>query len=117
MTSSALPGAPVAGTPTIAEPTAAQLAAFRIQLLEQRRFRIDQLEMLNRASRGRTEITVSLMIGARCALRDVTSALQRMDDGSYGACTTCGEPIPLERLEVLPQLAKCMSCQRAAEIG
>ena len=38
-------------------------------------------------------------------------ALRRMDDGSYGSCELCGAPIELERLEVLPQTAHCLTCQ------
>jgi hypothetical protein len=113
MTSS-LPAARVPRAPTLE-----QLIAFRAQLEEQRGFRIDQLRLLCvtrvRASRGSREVTASLMDGARCALREVKAALQRMDEGSYGLGTSCGERLPLERLEVLPQVAMCMPCQRAAE--
>lgn len=104
-----------------ASPTEFQLANFRAQLLEQRGFRSQQLRMLCRtrvsSSRISREITASLIVAARSALRDVTAALQRMDEGSYGRCTSCAGQLPLERLEVLPQVAMCMTCQRAAEDG
>lgn len=99
--------------------TQEQLDAFRAQLLEQRGFRTDQLRLLcltrARASRSRREVTAALLVGARTALRDVTAALQRMDDGTFGRCTSCARRLPIERLEVLPQVAMCMSCQREAE--
>jgi DnaK suppressor protein len=105
-----------------APPSQEQLAAFRAQLLEQRGFRIDQLRLLcvSRAaskSRGRSsrEVADALLAGARSALRDVTAALQRLDDGTYGLCTSCASRLPIERLEVLPQVAMCMACQRVAE--
>jgi len=40
----------------------------------------------------------------------VEAALQRIDDGTYGSCTSCGRPIPEERLEVLPWAATCVPC-------
>ena len=45
-------------------------------------------------------------------LRDVQSALWRMDEGRYGSCVRCHEPIGLERLEILPQTALCLRCLR-----
>ena len=39
-------------------------------------------------------------------------ALWRMEDGHYGRCVTCDGPVELERLEILPQTAQCMACQR-----
>jgi RNA polymerase-binding transcription factor DksA len=100
-------------------PTPEQLESLRAQLLEQQGFRVDQLRLLclDRvgASRSRSEITAALMAGARSALRDVRAALARMSDGSYGRCTSCGGQLPLERLEILPQIAQCMACQHASE--
>jgi DnaK suppressor protein len=60
------------------------------------------------------EIFRSLVSGARAALRDVQAALWRIDEGDYGRCVRCAEPVGLERLEILPQTALCMTCQRAA---
>ena len=39
----------------------------------------------------------------------VEKALQRMDDGTYGICEVCGEPISAERLEALPATARCIN--------
>jgi RNA polymerase-binding transcription factor DksA len=41
---------------------------------------------------------------------DVRSALTRLDDGSYGFCVACTEPIPAERLELLPHAHSCVPC-------
>jgi RNA polymerase-binding transcription factor len=109
---------PVRGTSTL---TDSQLELLRDLLEQQRSFRCDQLDQLRQASLlpGRSpteeEIAESLIAGARAALREVLRALRRMDAGSYGSCEHCGEPLPIERLEVLPQVAQCMSCQRTAE--
>src|SRR3989442_12884526 len=40
--------------------------------------------------------------GDRRLLRDVVSALQRLDDGNFGTCERCGEAIPCKRREGLP---------------
>jgi DnaK suppressor protein len=44
-------------------------------------------------------------------LRQVKAALQRIDDGDYGLCDRCGEPIPPRRLQVLPWATYCVPCQ------
>ena len=43
-------------------------------------------------------------------LVDVRRAQARLEDGTYGACEVCGEPIAPERLEVLPWAALCVRC-------
>lgn len=48
-------------------------------------------------------------------LREVRRALERIDEGRYGDCVECGEPIGLPRLNVLPHAALCVSCQGMAE--
>ena len=44
----------------------------------------------------------------------VDEALARLDDGTFGTCVRCGNPIPPERLEALPWAARCIDCQRVA---
>jgi DnaK suppressor protein len=44
----------------------------------------------------------------------VDEALARIEDGTYGICVRCGEPIPPGRLEALPWAARCVDCQRLA---
>src|SRR2546430_14736769 len=50
--------------------------------------------------------------GKNGLLRDVVSALQRIDDGSFGNCERCGEAIGDKRLEALPFARHCIDCQR-----
>lgn len=47
----------------------------------------------------------------------VDAAIERLDDGSYGACLRCGKPIAPERLEALPWAAHCIACQSAIDKG
>ncbi len=46
----------------------------------------------------------------RALLADVTRALEKLDEGSYGLCDRCGVEIPPERLEVLPSAVLCVRC-------
>jgi len=43
--------------------------------------------------------------------RQVSEALERIDDGSYGLCLQCGQPISAKRLAALPWVALCIGCQ------
>ena len=41
----------------------------------------------------------------------VLAALTRLDDGSYGKCVDCGNPVPGARLEARPACPRCVPCQ------
>ncbi len=47
---------------------------------------------------------------ARGRLAAVELALGRVDDGTYGVCEVCGEPIAEGRLEALPAATRCVRC-------
>jgi DnaK suppressor protein len=47
-------------------------------------------------------------------LRQIEDALQRMADGRYGYCVTCGENIAPDRLEGDPTAELCADCARLA---
>jgi DnaK suppressor protein len=42
-------------------------------------------------------------------------ALQRLQDGSYGYCEGCQNPIPVERLTVFPSATTCVACKSNRE--
>lgn len=44
-------------------------------------------------------------------LADIRAALERIEAGTYGTCTECGEPVAADRLEALPWAAHCIDCQ------
>ena len=48
-------------------------------------------------------------------IAQVEAALLRLDDGTYGDCRDCGQPILPERLRVQPAAERCTSCQTASE--
>ncbi|HET6877115.1 MAG TPA: TraR/DksA C4-type zinc finger protein [Jatrophihabitans sp.] len=115
---------PSSSVPARAAPaplTSEQLASLRSALEEQRAFRVEQLAQLRHPGQlgplscADAEVLRSLRDAARAALHEVQRALWRMSDGSYGRCTACGEALGLARLEVVPQTALCMPCQREAD--
>ena len=55
---------------------------------------------------------MSLLEQLEDQLTEVSKALNRIDEGTYGICTNCGQAIMTERLEALPQVELCIECQR-----
>lgn len=53
----------------------------------------------------------ALQTFAQKQLVQVEDALQAIAAGSYGRCQQCHEPIPLERLEIIPNATMCVNCQ------
>jgi RNA polymerase-binding transcription factor DksA len=47
--------------------------------------------------------------------REVRAALLRIEQGRFGRCADCGEPIGRERLAVQPAAARCAACQAKSE--
>jgi RNA polymerase-binding protein DksA len=46
-------------------------------------------------------------------LAEIDAAVARVEDGTYGRCEACGEPIADERLEARPVARTCVRCARA----
>ena len=44
-------------------------------------------------------------------LADIEHALHKFEEGTYGLCDNCGQPIDPARLEALPQASLCMKCK------
>lgn len=42
-------------------------------------------------------------------------ALQKIEEGTYGLCDDCGEPIAEERLKLIPGAIQCVVCRAAEE--
>ena len=65
------------------------------------------------------EATESLELEKRLALErriidqlaEVSHALAKFEDGTYGLCDNCGQPIDPARLEALPQANLCVNCK------
>jgi DnaK suppressor protein len=52
---------------------------------------------------------------SQAQLRRVRHALAKFDDGSYGQCEECGNPIGFSRLQARPEARLCIGCQTRAE--
>lgn len=63
------------------------------------------------------EFTLSLMATENNALDQIEAAIERVENGSYGVCETCGEPIPKKRLNAIPYAAQCVQCASQQEEG
>lgn len=48
-------------------------------------------------------------------LNKLRLALERIDNGTYGECEICGEPISIKRLEARPITTKCIHCKEEEE--
>jgi DnaK suppressor protein len=48
-------------------------------------------------------------------LRNIEAALTRIDDGDYGLCRDCDEPIHPKRLEFDPTALRCIECESKRE--
>lgn len=59
------------------------------------------------------EQAISAVLDTRLA--DIDNALEKVEDGTYGVCASCAQPIPPRRLEALPFATHCVSCQSMAD--
>lgn len=99
---------------------AQQRANERVERLEA------ELDALTRARRSESDddehdpegVTLSsewsrlagLLESARADATQAEEAMQRLTAGGYGICASCGEAIPLERLEARPFADRCVPC-------
>lgn len=58
---------------------------------------------------------MSLAANQQVLLLQTEKALERLEDGSYGICENCGEPIGKLRLMAFPRATLCMECKRKEE--
>ena len=61
------------------------------------------------------EIDYSLEENSEQVLKSIDGALQRIANGTFGICETCGLPISEERLEAIPYATQCIDCRRKGE--
>jgi len=80
-------------------------------------------EMLATARDEEDQATVSLMAETsltllgpkRQELEAIEEALLRLENGSYGLCEVCGQPIQPKRLEIMPEASLCRDCASQRE--
>lgn len=59
------------------------------------------------AERGEVDTLVGTL---RETLTQVEDALRKLDQGTYGFCERCGQPIAPARLEAKPEARRCINC-------
>ena len=90
--------------------------------LEQLKANIRPVEVRREGSpfgKREEEATESLELEKRLALEkqvrdhlaEVEHALHKFEEGTYGLCDSCGQPIAPDRLEALPQASLCVDCK------
>ena len=74
------------------------------------------IERTDRVQEEAAEVALSALDEQeRRTMEAIQAALARLDTGTYGLCTTCGEPISAARLTALPTAARCVRCQDRLE--
>lgn len=61
-------------------------------------------------ARENDDVVQSLKVHVEDELAAVLAALARVDEGRFGTCARCAEPIEPARLEVLPYTPHCSAC-------
>ena len=78
----------------------------------------DELSMVDQHPADVADLTIQLELDyTRKAilseeLQQVHHAMELKEQGRYGICEDCGQPIGKERLEARPQATLCIDCQR-----
>jgi DnaK suppressor protein len=116
---------------------AVDVERFKELLVEERRRVLDAIEYLHKENPGSLEeetedetqntlaetatatldreIDYTLEENSENVLKEIEQALKRIDEGTYGTCVNCGEPIAEERLAAIPWAMYCIDCKRLLE--
>jgi RNA polymerase-binding transcription factor len=73
----------------------------------------DPIDMTQQAAER--EMAMQNLHRGAALFRQLRSAMTRLDDGSYGICLQCEEPISPKRLNAVPWDEFCISCQETAD--
>jgi len=65
------------------------------------------------AAQETLERSQSMAIGEnlRDMLENISIAIAKVEDGTYGICASCGKDIPKARLEIMPAATMCTTCR------
>ncbi len=58
---------------------------------------------------------INIANNARELVQQNLLALRRIDDGTYGICSSCGRAVGKARLQAFPRATLCMECKQRAE--
>jgi DnaK suppressor protein len=72
-------------------------------------------EMDTAVSETNLSLTGQLREREQRLLNKIEEALEKIKQGTYGACTSCGEEIEMKRLQARPVAGLCISCKDEQE--
>jgi RNA polymerase-binding protein DksA len=61
------------------------------------------------------ERDLSIRNNIRDLIAQITRAIRKIDEGTYGRCENCGNPIDAQRIKALPHALLCLDCKRREE--
>ena len=64
---------------------------------------------------AQAEINAAVLNSHANEIQRIRNALQRIEEGIYGNCRDCGEPIGAARLDANPFADRCINCQTVRE--
>src|SRR5262249_44037565 len=67
------------------------------------------------AARMDKDLRIGCRESAAEEIDEISDALERLRDGTYGVCEICGDPIAILRLRAIPYARLCKTCQSAQE--
>jgi DnaK suppressor protein len=73
----------------------------------------DPIDMTQQAAER--EMAMQNLHRGAALVRQLRSAMERLDHGSYGICLQCEEPISPKRLKAVPWAEFCISCQETVD--
>lgn len=93
------------------------LAKARKTMEEESNFDTDDLpdEIDQASSEYAQSMAFRLLDREKLLLAKINKAIQRIDDGSFGLCERCEDPISLKRLEARPVTTLCIRCKEEQE--
>jgi DnaK suppressor protein len=83
------------------------------QLTEDRTQDADSIDLATNESER--DFSLRLAGRERLMLKKIRYAIRRIDEGEYGVCESCGEPITFKRLNVRHVATVCIDCKTQAE--
>ncbi|WP_371187373.1 TraR/DksA family transcriptional regulator [Thalassotalea maritima] len=60
--------------------------------------------------RENDEVLNALEVEAKIEIQQLSNAIQRIENGTYGICSSCGDQIAAARLAAQPAATKCIEC-------
>ena len=111
---------------SVAHITEQQRAALRARLVVRARVLVEEIgaglgadklreEPFDPVSIHEAEVGVSSVQRDTAELRDIESALARLERGTYGLCIDCGNALPYVRLDAVPEASRCLHCESERE--